>query len=156
MTRHLSELAAKTAPKALAASQKPNDPEELMSHESNHVEIRKRTEEKSLRPVSIIILPHPHPTSSLPHAHLPTLVYLSSTKTDTPTRLVTLQVKAESRLAEALQIPRVGAIGILEGTPGANALIDYVRTNVDPVQCKWIEEGLKAEWKGVKTSVQMT
>jgi ribonuclease P/MRP protein subunit POP3 len=39
----------------------------------------------------------------------------------------------------------------MKGAPGADGLVDYVRNHVGPVECKWIEEGLKAEWKGVKT-----
>jgi ribonuclease P/MRP protein subunit POP3 len=104
--------------------------------------------------LSLVLLPHPMPASSLPHAHLPTLVYLSSTRSDPPTRLVALSTASESRLASILQLPRVGAIGILEGAPGADALVDYVRKHVKPVQCDWLEEALKAEWKGVKTTVQ--
>lgn len=86
----------------------------------------------------------------MPHAHLPAQVYLSTPKDQEPTRLVALASSSEARLASTLHIPRVGAIGIMEGAPGAASLVEYVRQNVGLVESKWIEEARKAEWRGVQ------
>ncbi|KAF2652192.1 hypothetical protein K491DRAFT_636196 [Lophiostoma macrostomum CBS 122681] len=162
-TQHLSRLAADRAPANLAPQQS--------GAKSNAADVVPNAQ----TPLSILILPHPNPSSSLAHAHLPTLVYLSSLPSASsqpslppapatssphqpepqPTRLIPLRTTSESPLASALHIPRVSAIGILEGAPGADALVEYVRSNVGVVECKWVEESLAAEWKGVKTSVQM-
>lgn len=136
VTRHLSDCAEKYAPRTVPAFQ-------------HHA-----LESESPRRLSLIVLPHPMPSSSLPHAHLPTLAYLSSVRSDSPTRLVALSTAFESRLASVLHLPRVGAIGILEGAPGADSVVDYVREHVEPVQCDWLEEAWKAEWKGLKTAVR--
>ena len=145
VTRHLSALAGQTAPPRVpAASTQGLELEDEQSPEDDKA---------ALRPLSLVILPHPVPSSSLAHAHLPALVYLSSTRSKTapPTRLVTLPTASEARLASILHLPRVGALGIMAGAPDANGLVDYVRSNFGLVECKWIEESLKAEWKGVKT-----
>ena len=192
VTRHLSTLAAKTAPSTIPVTQwreesrQDQQKERSVKRETPRVStndeklstVEEKTgsleDDRTLKPFSIIILPHPSPASSLPHAHLPTLIYLStlspasrsSTLTPTsisspttinqlePTRLVTLPSASETRLATALNIPRCGAIGILEDAPGAEPLVSYVREHVGLVECKWVEEGMKAEWKGVKTSTQ--
>lgn len=173
VTRHLSELAARTAPACMPAAQKRT--QEEGAEEASHVAQESSehsghegdegyggTTRQNLRPLSLVVIPHPSPSSSLAHAHLPTLIYLSSLPprssgksppaSPTPARLVTLPTSSESRLASTLHIPRMGALGILEGAPGADALAMYVREAVGPVECKWVEEGLKAGWKGVKIS----
>lgn len=61
-----------------------------------------------------------------------------------------LPSSAETRIATALHLPRVGAIGILEGAPGTESLVSYVKDHVGDVECKWIEEVSRGEWKGVK------
>ncbi|KAF2112645.1 hypothetical protein BDV96DRAFT_648894 [Lophiotrema nucula] len=154
VTRHLNDLAALTAPHTLLASTE----EAKASHSKN---------EEGLRKLDLLIIPHPAPHSSLPHAHLPTLLYLSHPpsspqKDETPTpasppssrgvKIVCLPTQAEPKLAAALHIPRVGAIGILEGAPGAETLVKYAREKVGELKCPWIEEAMRGEWKGVKIS----
>ncbi|KAF2751199.1 hypothetical protein M011DRAFT_473705 [Sporormia fimetaria CBS 119925] len=171
VTRHLSELAERTVPSSEPPAQGSNaelrDEVDPARTRASHVSPREQHGVKSqsapagtetpsfdpLRPLSLVILPHPMPSSSLVYAHLPTLVYLSSRKpAASPTLLVTLPTSSESRLATTLHLPRVGSLGILDGAPGADGLVEYVRTHVAPVECTWIEEALRAEWRGVKTA----
>jgi ribonuclease P/MRP protein subunit POP3 len=134
-TRYLASLARQSAPSSWSVEAQPSI--------------------NSLKPLSFIAIPHPSPLSSLLHAHLPTLVHLSSlTFPSRPqTRLVLLPSSSESRLARALHIPRVGALGILEDTPGSDALAEFVREHVGEVQVKWIDEAKQGEWKGSKVSL---
>ena len=108
-----------------------------------------------LRPISLIILTHPKPNLSPAHAHIPTLVHLStlpptdSSPTHPPTRLIPLPTPADARLASKLHIPRVGALAVFAGAPGAKVLEEYVREHVEVTECKWVDEAMRAEWKGV-------
>ncbi|KAF2788214.1 hypothetical protein K505DRAFT_206165, partial [Melanomma pulvis-pyrius CBS 109.77] len=159
ITRHLSTLAAANAPSTTRAPQlQPSPPA------GESVPKLPASEPKSLPKITLLILPTLTPSTSLAHAHLPTLLYLSSkpsTVTTTPStspspspspRLVTLPPSSEARIASALHIPRVGAIAVLEGAPGADTLVQYVREKVGVVECAWVEEGMRAEWRGVKGS----
>lgn len=120
---------------------------------------------RDIRPLSMIFLTHPKPAASPAHAHFPTLVHLSTlqslSNTTTPamtqTRLICLATSADTRLASALHIPRVGALAIFADAPGAKALEEFVRDNVDVTECKWLDEVMKAEWRGlnVKTEVSI-
>jgi ribonuclease P/MRP protein subunit POP3 len=38
----------------------------------------------------------------------------------------------------------------MEGAPGADALVAYVREQVEVTTCAWIDEAMKPEWKAVK------
>jgi ribonuclease P/MRP protein subunit POP3 len=135
-TRHLEALAARNAPATMLASADEDS-----------------TSDSELpRPISMVILTHPKPSLSPVHAHLPTLIHLSTIKTqiDTqPTRIVPLATSTEARLSSALHIPRIGALAILANAPGAKALENFVRENIDTTTCKWIDEAVGAEWRGV-------
>jgi ribonuclease P/MRP protein subunit POP3 len=136
VTRHLEALAARNAPATMLASADENS----------------TSDDEPPRPISMVILTHPKPSLSPVHAHLPTLIHLSTLKTqiDTqPTRIVPLATSTEPRLSSALHIPRIGALAILANAPGAKALEDFVRENVDTTTCKWIDEAVGAEWRGV-------
>jgi ribonuclease P/MRP protein subunit POP3 len=116
--------------------------------------------EEVLRPLSMVILTHPKPSVSPAHAHLPTLVHLSalfppSATSETGTRLVSVQTSSEARLASSLHIPRVGALAIYEGAPGAKVLEEYVREHIGPTECKWIDEAMSAEWKGLNVKSEI-
>ncbi|KAF1961920.1 hypothetical protein CC80DRAFT_200097 [Byssothecium circinans] len=172
VTRHLEALAAQTTPSHLpgAVRKGSNDGEEDVDTEGNL--------KPKPRPLSIVILPLPYPPSSLAHAHIPTLIHLAnlnitstteipssnpflpSSKNPNPnpfapsslspkTRLLVLPTATEPRLSTALHIPHVGALAIMDGAPGADALVKYVRENVGLTRCTWIDEAMRAEWKGV-------
>lgn len=88
----------------------------------------------------------------LPYSHLPTLTSLASATRPhaLQIRLVQLGVVAEIKLCEALGIPRVGVIGVLEGAPGAIPLIEYVRGTVEAVDVPWTREVGAGKWLGTK------
>jgi len=73
------------------------------------------------------------------------------------TRLVSLSTSSEARLASALHLPRLSALGIVEGAPGADALVEFVREKVGRVEVGWLAEagleGKNREWKGIKVKV---
>ena len=113
------------------------------------------------RPLSMILLSHPKPSASPAHAHFPTLVHLSILRDPTNTstaqnRLIPLASSADARLASALHIPRVGALAIFADAPGAKALEDFVRDNVDVTECNWVDEAMKAEWQGLNVKSEVT
>jgi len=146
ITRHLSARAAAASPEKdskLSLAEDPSDKAQA-----------NETPSQDLPKITLLAVPTLNPSTSLAHTHLPTLLYLSSVSS-TPQvpslpRLVTLPPASETRLSSALCIPRVGAIALLEEAPGAEPLVQYVRERVGVVECKWIEEGLKPLWSGVK------
>ncbi|KAF2497432.1 hypothetical protein BU16DRAFT_505789 [Lophium mytilinum] len=157
-TRHLEALAAQYGPSLKSPA--------------------KRSEAEQPAPpraLALVLIPHPNPPSSLIHAHIPTLVALSSPPRQSssgqesevdkvaaerqPARLVSLPTSSEARLASALHLPRLSALGILEGAPGADALIEFVRQRVAFVEVGWLREagleevGEGGGWGGIKVKV---
>ncbi|KAF2200892.1 hypothetical protein GQ43DRAFT_441104 [Delitschia confertaspora ATCC 74209] len=168
-TRHLEALAALSAPTVAPESSKKSTgdgetsealPKAESAENSPNTETHTPPPNQNLRPLSLLILPTPNPPSSLPHAHLPTLVYLSSllpqgaspSPSRPQTRLILLPSSSESRIASVLHLPRVGALGIMEGAPGADALVSFVRERVGEVRVEWLEEAKKGVWKGVNVA----
>ncbi|CAN9257557.1 unnamed protein product [Alternaria sp. RS040] len=164
VTRHLEALAAKNAPStAFVANQKlTKDLVQLnlagkAGNGAEEKETPQKHPEAALKPLSMVILTHPKPSLSPAHAHLPTLIHLATLSSTlatpktfkTVTRLVPVQTSADSRLASSLHIPRVGAIAIYEGAPGAKTLEEYVREHIGLTECDWIDEAMSAEWKGL-------
>jgi ribonuclease P/MRP protein subunit POP3 len=162
VTRHLEALAAKNAPSTapiVFAEKKPievsrqtsEDPQDV-SDQGKQVGAAQPVED--LRRLSMVVLTHPKPSLSPAHAHIPTLLHLSTLSPSTslttiPTRLVSLPTSMDALLASALHIPRVGALAIYEGAPGAEALENYVRENVGVTECQWVDEAMSAEWRGL-------
>jgi ribonuclease P/MRP protein subunit POP3 len=149
VTRHLEALAAKNAPSTAPAANlrsTQESPTEKVASEDSPVGV--------LRPLSMVILTHPKPSLSPAHAHLPTLVHLSTVSSSpatpsTATRLIPIQTSADARLASSLHIPCVGALAIYEGAPEAKTLEEYVREHIGLTECKWVDEAMSAEWKGL-------
>ncbi|TKA71865.1 hypothetical protein B0A49_03584 [Cryomyces minteri] len=54
----------------------------------------------------------------------------------------------EKRIAAAIGLPRAGVIGVLEHAPGADALLSYVRENVEPVDIPWLNDARRAQHIG--------
>jgi ribonuclease P/MRP protein subunit POP3 len=76
------------------------------------------------------------------HAHLPQLVVTASLaypKSPT-TRLVQLPKGSDTRVCEALGLPRVSFIGVLEGAPQSKSLVDFIRDCVPEVDIPWLQE----------------
>lgn len=148
MTRHLEALAASSAPPTVPIKEVDDVP--TIGDDTTKIA------ETALRPLSMVILTHPQPSLSPSHAHIPTLLHLATlqstpkTKLSESTRLIALPTSNDARFANALHIPRVGAIGIYEGAPGGKALEEYVRKHVELTECLWVDEAIKPEWRGLK------
>ena len=152
VTRHLESLAAQTAPKtAPAHTPSKHEADEEKENTTDHSNDPETTPQR----LAFVLIPHNHPPASLPHAHIPTLVHLATMKSprDTATRLLAVQPTWEPRIADALHIPHVGALAVMEGAPGADALVAYVREQVEVTTCAWIDEAMKPEWKAVKIDI---
>ncbi|KAH8724366.1 hypothetical protein GQ44DRAFT_618365 [Phaeosphaeriaceae sp. PMI808] len=146
ITRHLEALAAHNAPSTMPVAIEKKDQKESQSNDQPTQELQ--------RYPSVLILTHPKPSLSPPHAHFPTLIHLtspssSSSSSHTTPRLIPLATSSDARLASALNIPRVGALAIFKDAPGAKVLEDFVRERVGVTGCMWIDEAMSAEWKGV-------
>lgn len=87
---------------------------------------------------------------ALPYRHLPTLSALvDRPRPSSPTLLVPLSAgSAEAKISAALGVPRVGVLGICDGAPGAEALLQYVRDNVPATVVPWIREAAAGKWLG--------
>ncbi len=156
VTKHLETLAASAAPPSV-----PINESNVYEQESSISDNGTRQRSKSLvTPLSFVILTHPQPSLSPSHAHIPTLLHLATLQhhpeasSSEPTRLISLPTSYEARIASALHIPRVGAIGIYNGAPGAKALEEYVREHVGLTHCAWVDEALEPAWHGL--DVQQT
>jgi ribonuclease P/MRP protein subunit POP3 len=55
-----------------------------------------------------------------------------------PIRLVELSANAEAELSTTLGIPRVSVLGVDDGAPEAGPLIQYVRSQLEPVRAPWL------------------
>jgi len=150
VTRYLEALAERSAPPTVPVKDADDDvPKD--GHDAQ------KGADAALRPLSMVILTHPQPALSPSHAHIPTLLHLATlqpspspmAKVSDPTRLLALATSNDARFANAVHIPRVGAIGIYEGAPGAKALEEYVKEHVGPTECLWVDEAMKPEWRGL-------
>ncbi|KAI4653788.1 hypothetical protein J4E93_001555 [Alternaria ventricosa] len=158
VTRHLEALAAENAPTTAPAAYPKSTPDGTKENTPTTDRFK-----ESLRPLSMVILTHPKPSLSPAHAHFPTLVHLSalspssaaSATSEAATRLIPLQTTAETRLASSLHVPRVGAIGIYAGAPGAKTLEQYAREHIGLTECKWVDEAMSAEWKGLNVKSEI-
>ncbi|KAH8758131.1 hypothetical protein BGZ57DRAFT_771579 [Hyaloscypha finlandica] len=85
-------------------------------------------------------------------AHLPQLVTTASlANPELPaTRLVQLPKGCEARLSEALALPRVSFIGILDGAPHSKSLVDLARECVPVIEIPWLEEAKKSVYLPLK------
>ena len=146
VTRYLEALAASSAPPTVPVK-------DADDHVPNEGDDTQTDADAAPWPLSMVILTHPQPALSPSHAHIPTLLHLATlqptpkTKVSEPTRLIALATSNDTRFANALHIPRVGAIGIYEGAPGAKALENYVRKHVGLTECLWVDEAMKPEWR---------
>ncbi|ORY30314.1 hypothetical protein BCR33DRAFT_772210 [Rhizoclosmatium globosum] len=77
----------------------------------------------------------------VPHlyAHLPTLCHLHSI----PVLLVPLHIGAESRIAQALGVKSVIALGIKQDSPLFDSLFEHVRGFIQPVNLPWLPKEAK-------------
>ncbi|KAF2676666.1 hypothetical protein K458DRAFT_351426 [Lentithecium fluviatile CBS 122367] len=181
VTRHLEALAAQNAPRTFPKSSSDGSKENSNDAAKGSRErggSQPNIEASPLQPLSLVIIPHTHPPASLPHAHIPILIHLSTlmkpssssssssssiaaaasmslvaSANSKATRLITLPPASEAQLASTLHVPHVGALAIKEGAPGADALVGYVREHVGLTECAWIDEAMSGEWKATKVDV---
>lgn len=176
MTRHLEALVAQETRTALHPSKQeaqvsqpattttttnapnPQGQPNRNQNQDGHEDKKKEDDTSEQHPLShfsLLIIPHSNPSSSLAHAHIPPLLALSNPNAaSSRTRLIALPTHTETLLSSTLHIPRVGALGILEDAPGAEALVRYVEENVaegeGTVECEWVREAAESGWRGVK------
>jgi ribonuclease P/MRP protein subunit POP3 len=67
-----------------------------------------------------------------------------------PIRLVPLGKSAEGKLAQALNQPKVGFVGLQSDISSAGVLLDTVRSRVEPVDVPWLKEASIGEYLPVK------
>ncbi|KAK2624651.1 hypothetical protein QTJ16_005844 [Diplocarpon rosae] len=101
------------------------------------------------------------PRSSQPsilHAHLPQLVATASRAHPClpATRLVQLPKDCDARLCRALGIPRVSFIGLLDGAPHADVLVEIIRSQVPEVDIPWLQEVQNVKYMPVKINAVET
>lgn len=100
--------------------------------------------------MSVVFLPKPR--NDLIYGHLPLLAQTASLAEPqrTRVRIVPLDSKHEIRISESLGLPRAGVVGLMEGAPGAEALLSYVRSKVEPIDVPWLKEAAEAKYLGLK------
>lgn len=135
VTRHLEVLAERCTSKT-APESKSSGP--VMDH-------RAQVDPDSIqqkRLVAIFV-----PRAELPkilYSHLPILIKTASLGSPSlpPIRLVPLASGADARLTQALGIPRVGMVGLMDNAPSASQLIQLTRTHVPTVEIPWLQESI--------------
>ena len=75
-------------------------------------------------------------------SHLPLLVATASLgrPAEAAIRLISLPKGAGTSLSAALQLPRVGLIGLRSGAPNVASLTAYVEDSVAPVKVPWLHD----------------
>jgi len=79
-------------------------------------------------------------TSSMP------MLLATSAPKATRARLVDISLQSEAKLAQALNQPRVGMLGLQEDAPGSDALLRFVTENLDPVEVPWLEQACSSAY----------
>ncbi len=150
-TRHLENLSFRSSPAAQTPLARKTLPHPRPTTSTSGTGQRDETTQQSshsdedvtasLRHVAAIFVPRSaHP--SILHSHLPVLVHTASmAHPNLPqTRLVALPKGCESRLQEALALPRVNFLGVLDETPEASQLIEFVREHVPIIDVPWLPD----------------
>lgn len=106
-------------------------------------------------PVELAVVFLSKADDDLLYAHLPALCATASARRSKQTaiRIINLDASAETQLAGALQLPRVGVVGIPEDCPNAAPLVEYVRAHVECVEIPWLTEALSGQYQPLKIEV---
>lgn len=138
-TRHLETLAQQAAPSLLIADK--TDPVIAGKISMSQKTGQSGAQISMQKPLLAVFVPCIKESSKL-YSHLPVLVKKASMAfPHVPAiRLVTLPLDAETRLSEALKIPRVGLIGLECDAPGVSALAEVIRANVPELIVPWLQE----------------
>ena len=115
------------------------------------------TDSGNLRSLAAIFVPYSDQSSIL-YSHLPVLIKTASfaPSTSPAPRLTMLPRGAEERLAAALSIPRIGLIGIVDGAPDTDVLIDFARRKVPEIEVPWLDEGARGLYRPVNIKAVQT
>ena len=89
-------------------------------------------------------------TSSLP------LLIATSAPKAARARLVDVSVEAEVKIAQALNQPRVGVLGIEQETVGADAFLRFLQENIAPVNVSWLDQQSSPTYHPVKIDTVTT
>lgn len=86
-------------------------------------------------------------------SHLPLLCKLASERgTATPeTRLVRLQRPAGDRIASALGVPRISALGLKANAPESNPLVTFVREHIVSLDVPWLHHATQGVFWPTRT-----
>ena len=105
----------------------------------------------SPEPLAAVFVPQSDHSLEL-FAHLPILVQAGSRRAtaSSATRLVMLPRAAEAKLSSALQIPRVGVVGLKPGAPMASELLEMVRARVPLIEVPWFEQSTAGTYMPLK------
>ncbi|KAL2064044.1 hypothetical protein VTL71DRAFT_4538 [Oculimacula yallundae] len=173
ITRSLEELSQISKPAAITTNQKgsqtePNqeaDPGANSSNLSVHDqgndttpgESKKDSELPTLKHFAAIFVPRSSQPPIL-HAHLPQLIATASLAHSSlpSTRIVQLPKGCDARLCDALGLPRVSFIGLLEGAPHSKALMELVREHVPEIDVPWLREAGEKRYLKVKINAVQT
>ena len=140
-TRYLEDLAHKSTSIAI------EPPAELLHKFPTDIDTAQVTssggEFASPEPLAAVFVPQSDHSSEL-FAHFPLLIRAGSHRqtSSSATRLVILPRDAEGKLSSALQIPRVGVVGLKRGAPMASELLELVRTRVPSIEVPWFEQAI--------------
>ncbi|KAJ5054461.1 uncharacterized protein L3040_000735 [Drepanopeziza brunnea f. sp. 'multigermtubi'] len=160
LTRHLEALSQKSKPQQQISNPNQdvdveNSPAAQLPPPAQGETTAKPENPAQSKHFSAIFLPTSlsiHPRASILSAHLPALAHTASLAHPSlpATRLVQLPVDSEARLCEALGLPRVSFIGLVEGAPHSKSVVDVVRGGVKEVEVNWLEEAGVAVYKKVR------
>jgi ribonuclease P/MRP protein subunit POP3 len=151
ITRVLEAASQKSRPKGLSSSDAPSKDTAPAEGEKDDI-VAKAVTKKEAHPVFSAVFVSRHSQPSILHAHLPQLVATASlAHPESPAiRLVQLTRGSEERLCEALGLPRVSFIGLIEGAPHSGSLVDLIRDCVSPVEVPWLVEAKEAKYLPAK------
>lgn len=158
ITRSLESLSRKSKPQNEPTEEHDSATNPALISETENIHSNRTHESTSLsQHFSAIYVPRSSQPPIL-HAHLPQLIATASrAQPELPaTRLVQLPKGCDSRLCEALGLPRVSFVGILDGAPHAKALVDLVRECVPEIEIPWLEEVKTAAYMPVRINVVET
>ncbi|KAI9791099.1 MAG: hypothetical protein M1816_004330 [Peltula sp. TS41687] len=166
-TRHLESLSQLSKPKSSGHSTEksashahPTDSVHKDGTSSDILSDSAKAQEETTTPthhIAAVFVPRSSQPSVL-HAHLPLLTYTASMAHPSlpPTRLVTLPKGSEVKLCDALALPRISFIGIMEQAPHASPLIEYVRQHVRAIDVPWLRPVARGEYLPVHINAIQT
>lgn len=110
------------------------------------------TEAKPSRtPYSVVVVSRGDQTAAF-NSHFPQMVASASVAVgpNDKIRLVGFSKACSERLSATLGIARVSSLAIESDAPGSEALVDFVRKSVAPVQVSWLSEARDRRYNATK------